>query len=91
MHLLLSLPANRNLADVVRQLKTNSALILRERCRRFHWQDGYGANSVSPSQVATVRAYIEGQQRHHATRTYEQEVIALLDKSGVQYEREYLF
>ncbi len=56
----------------------------------FAWQDGYAAISVSPSQVPAVRSYIENQERHHARRSYEQELTALLDKSGVKYEREYL-
>ncbi len=56
----------------------------------FGWQDGYAAISVSPSQVNAVRAYIDGQEQHHAKRTYEQEIIMLLDKSGVPYEREHL-
>jgi putative transposase len=57
---------------------------------RFAWRDGYAAISVSPSQVPMVRAYIENQERHHARRTFEQELVALLDKSGVEYEREHL-
>ena len=57
---------------------------------RFAWQDGYAGNSVSPSQVPTLRTYIENQEQHHAKRTYEQELRALLDKAGVKYEKEYL-
>jgi hypothetical protein len=57
---------------------------------RFAWQDGYAGISVSPSQVPAVRAYIEDQERHHAKRSYEQELRALLDKAGVKYEKEYL-
>ncbi len=37
-----------------------------------------------------VRAYIENQERHHALRNFEEELVALLDKSGVEYEREHL-
>ena len=55
----------------------------------FAWQDGYAAISVSPSQVDAVRAYIDGQEQHHAKRTYEQEITTLLDKSGVSYDREH--
>jgi len=40
--------------------------------------------------VPLLRAYIADQERHHNRRSYEQELTALLDKSGVQYEREYL-
>ena len=54
MHLLPALPSNRNLADILRGLKSNSSLILREENRGFRWQDGYGAISVSPGTVPAV-------------------------------------
>ena len=56
----------------------------------FAWQDGYAAISVSRSQANAVRAYIHDQERHHAKRSYEQELMVLLDRSGVPYDREYL-
>jgi putative transposase len=90
VHLLLRLPAVRPLSESIRDLKANSSRYMSETTGHFAWQDGYAAISVSPSQVPTVRAYLEHQERHHARRTYEQELSALLDKSGVRYEREYL-
>jgi hypothetical protein len=56
----------------------------------FAWQDGHAAISVSPSQVPAVQAYIADQERHHSRRTYEQELMVLLDKAGVNYEWEYV-
>jgi REP element-mobilizing transposase RayT len=90
VHLLLRLPAVRGLSDAIRDVKANSSRYMSETGVRFAWQDGYAAVSVSPSQVAAVRAYIEDQQRHHAKRTYEQELKSLLDKAGVKYEKEFL-
>src|SRR5215475_6324900 len=65
VHLLLALPSNRNLADVLRDLKSNSSLLLREESRAFRWQDGYGAISVSPGAVPAVIRYIQNQAQHH--------------------------
>jgi len=90
VHLLLRLPPVRGLSEAVRDLKANSSRYLSETGRRFAWQDGYAAISVSPSQVPEVRAYIENQERHHAKRTYEQELRVLLDRAGVKFEKEYL-
>jgi putative transposase len=90
VHLLLRLPPVRPLSESIRDLKANSSRYMSETTGHFAWQDGYAAISVSPSQVPAVRAYIEDQERHHARRSYEQELFAMLDKSGVKYEREYV-
>lgn len=51
--------------------------------RRFAWQDGYGAFSVSVSNTATVASYIRNQEQHHRTMTFEEEYQALLKKHGI--------
>jgi putative transposase len=51
---------------------------------------GTPRSAFSPSQVPMVRAYIENQERHHVRPTFEQELVALLEKSGVEYERKHL-
>jgi REP element-mobilizing transposase RayT len=90
VHLLVRVPPVRGLSEAIRDLKANSSRYMSETGCRFAWQDGYAAISVSPSQVAAVRAYIEDQERHHNKRTYEQELMVLLKKAGVSYEKEYL-
>jgi putative transposase len=90
VHLLLRIPPMRRVSESIRDLKANSSRYMSETSGRFAWQDGYAAISVSPSQVNAVRAYINDQERHHATRSYERELMALLDKSGIAYEREFL-
>jgi hypothetical protein len=64
---------------------------MREHGQRFAWQEGYGAFSVSQSQRQTVMDYIATQQAHHAKWSFEQEFIALLRKSGVQYDPRFVF
>ena len=90
VHLLLRIPPVRPVSESIRDLKANSSRYMSETSGHFAWQDGYAAISVSPSQVNAVRVYIAGQKQHHAKRSYEQEIAALLDKSGITYEREYL-
>lgn len=86
VHLLLSIPANQMLVNIVRDLKANSSRFMHEHYRGFAWQDGYGAISVSPSQVPVVRNYIARQKEHHSTRGFDQEYIALLRKAGVSID-----
>ncbi len=82
LHILLTIPAKSNTADIVRTLKANSSRWMREIGHTFAWQDGYAAISVSPSQVSTVVHYIENQAEHHSKHTFEQEYMSLLAKSG---------
>jgi hypothetical protein len=57
----------------------------------FSWQEGYGAFSVSPSQVEVVKKYIQNQELHHHKRSFEEEFIALLQSCGIDYDTRYVF
>lgn len=58
---------------------------------KFAWQEGYGAFSVSSSNVNAVIKYINEQEIHHRKNTFEQEFLALLKKHGVPYDPKYVF
>jgi transposase-like protein len=58
---------------------------------KFAWQEGYGAFTVSPSQVSKVQRYIEDQVEHHRKRTFEEEYVELLRLSGVEFDEKYLW
>jgi putative transposase len=90
VHVLLSVPAKLHLVELVRDLKANSSRFMKTNVPGFSWQDGYAAVSVSPSQLETVKRYIARQQQHHSRQTFDDEFLALLDKAGVQYEREHV-
>lgn len=85
IHLLLALPAGRNLSEVMRDVKANSSRFIRTKNRLFAWQDGYAGVSVSPSQVAQVKAYIARQPAHHRVRRFEDEYLALLQRAGASF------
>ena len=57
----------------------------------FHWQDGYGLFSVSPSHFEPVREYILTQEDHHKKETFQDEFRRILKKYGVQYDERYLW
>ena len=91
VHVLLALPGNRNLSDVMRDIKANSSRHMRELGVRFAWQDGYAGISVSPSQINVVRRYIANQKEHHRTRAFEEELVMLLERAGVRFDRSQVF
>jgi len=91
VHLLIALPAALALAKAVQDMKGNTSRWLNRKNAGFAWQEGYAAFSVSPSHKRAVMRYIDGQPRHHATRSFEDEMLAILEKSGVDYDRRYIF
>lgn len=81
------------LADVVRDLKSVSSRWVHEEAgdRGFSWQEGYGAFTVSASQRDMVREYTAKQEEHHRKRTFQEEYLELLKRSGVEYDDRYLW
>jgi hypothetical protein len=59
--------------------------------RNFHWQNGYGAFSVSPSSEARVRAYILNQEEHHRKVTFQDEYRSFLRRHGVAFDVRYVW
>jgi REP element-mobilizing transposase RayT len=57
----------------------------------FYWQRGYGAFSVSPSQLETVLEYIGTQEDHHRTRTFQEEYREFLHKHGIEFDERYVW
>jgi hypothetical protein len=57
----------------------------------FGWQAGYAAFTVSTSNMTHVVAYIRDQEQHHETRSFEDELIALLEKHGVSYDPDHVW
>jgi REP element-mobilizing transposase RayT len=77
LHCLIRLKSSVPLARVVNDIKGESANWINNNHfvdGTFNWQDGYGAFSVSPSQLQKVRNYIKNQERHHAKRNFVQEM-----------------
>ncbi len=91
MHLLLLIPPTHRICEVVQKMKANSSRWMNLHERGFDWQKGYGAFSVSPSLVGTVKNYVLNQEEHHRRRSFEEEFVALLRKSGISFAAEELF
>jgi len=89
IHMLIALPADKKLSEAIRDLKANSSRWMSQTNGEFSWQKGYGTFSVSASQVPTVKAYIRNQAEHHRKRNFDEEFLALLKKSGIDYDPKY--
>jgi REP element-mobilizing transposase RayT len=94
VHIVTTLPRTLSQAQLVEELKKTSSKWIKAldaRYRSFFWQRGYGAFSVSPSQLEAVLQYIEVQQEHHRTRTFQEEYRELLRKHGIDFDERYIW
>ncbi len=88
VHALVSLPATLSISKAVQLLKGNSSKWLHEtfpKLRNVSWQEGYGAFSIGVSGIDETVAYIRGQEEHHRTRTFREEVEIFLRRHGIEF------
>ncbi len=68
VHIVTTLPRTVTQAQLIERIKKTSSKWIKAldaRYRGFFWQRGYGAFSVSPSQLDAVLHYVETQDEHH--------------------------
>jgi REP element-mobilizing transposase RayT len=89
VHILAKLRQDKALSKLVGELKANSSgWISRtlDDCVGFAWQEGYGAFTVSESQVPKVRRYIERQEEHHRVVSFLEELKVMLKAHGLPFD-----
>ena len=94
VHVLVKLPPKIALSDALRVIKANSSKWVNESSkglRKFGWQDGYAAFTVSKSQVRAVRQYVRDQKAHHTRVDFKTEFVGLLNKHEVEYDDRYIW
>ena len=90
VHVLLRLPPSLALARTITLLKSNSSKWMNEHGKGFAWQEGYGAFSVSASNVPRVMLYVQNQEAHHRKVSFEGEYMMLLKKHGIEFDPKYV-
>jgi REP element-mobilizing transposase RayT len=94
VHLAIRLSRTVTLADLVQELKKASSKWVKTQSpglAAFAWQRGYGCFSVGPSDLEPLRAYIDDQENHHRTRTFQEEFRMFLKKYGMEYDEAYVW
>lgn len=94
IHILFRLSKNHAVCKVIEEAKTSSSKWIKTKgtlFSNFHWQNGYGAFSVSQSNVEEVQAYIGDQKEHHRTKTFQEEFRAFLKKYEVDFDERYVW
>ena len=92
VHMLVRIRPVHAVAQIARLIKANSSKWVHEKWKaRFAWQTGYGAFSVSESNVSVILQYIAAQEEHHKKHTFQEEYVAFLRKNNIPYDERYIW
>ncbi len=92
LHILCLLSRKFSIMDVIKKSKTETSKWIKKRsakCNDFQWQAGYGAFSVSQSNVREVNCYISNQEEHHRQLTFQDEFRELCRRHGLEIDERY--
>jgi putative transposase len=94
VHIFCALSRKISIAGLVEEVKTEPSKRMKKQgveYSQFHWQNGYGVFSVSPSNREPVAEYIRNQEEHHRTMSYQDEYRKLLKKHGLEWDERYVW
>ena len=94
VHLVTTLPRTLSQAEMVEGIKKTSSKWIKSlapKLGEFYWQRGYGAFSVSPSQLDAVLEYVESQEEHHRSRSFQEEYREFLHRHGIEFDERYVW
>ena len=89
-----NLTKNLKAIKVIEYLKRDSSKFVKtldSRLEAFAWQGGYALLSLSPSHVPKAVQYVLNQEEHHRKETFQEELIRVLKKYGIEYDERYLW
>lgn len=94
VHLLLGASPTLAPSKIAQMIKGGSSNWIHDtfpQLKSFAWQDGYGAFTVSKSNMPDVTVYIQGQRGHHRIKSFQEEYRALLQRHEIEYQERYLW
>jgi REP element-mobilizing transposase RayT len=92
VHIVCGLSRTLSIAKLIEHVKTETSKWAKQGpkgIRTFSWQSGYGAFSVSQSNLDRVIEYVEQQEERHAYRSYQDEFRELCIKHGIEIDERY--
>jgi len=58
---------------------------------RYFFQSANGAFSVSPNHLDALLHYIDEQEEHHRTKSFQKEYCAFLKQYGIEFDEKYVW
>ena len=92
VHILCDLNPKNSVSFFMKEIKVKSSIYLKSimGCQ-FSWQSGYGAFTVSKSNISSVQKYIQNQVSHHSNVSFKDEFRKFLEKHEVEYNEKYIW
>jgi REP element-mobilizing transposase RayT len=94
VHLAVRLCRTISQAKLLEEIKKTSSAWIKSQGSQyggFFWQSGYGSFSIGWSQLEELIRYIDRQEQHHGTQTFEQEYRELLRKYHMEFDERYVW
>ncbi len=94
IHALVTAPPTIAPCQIAQFLKGGSSEWIHQQfplLKKFGWQDGYAALTVSKSNIPAVIKYIQNQREHHRKKTFQEEYLGFLRANGIEYDERYLW
>ncbi len=94
VHIAARLARTVSQAELLEKIKKTSSTWIKRQGNRyagFFWQGGYGDFSIGWSQLEELVRYIDHQEQHHRTQTFQEEYRSLLDKYHVEFDERYVW
>jgi putative transposase len=94
VHMLIGALPTLFIPNFVKEIKVESNEFINQKRWtnfKFEWQEGYGVFSYSRATIDTVIKYINNQEEHHRTRSFQEEYVTLLNELDIDFEHKYLF
>jgi len=94
IHMVIKLKPVHALSEIMRKVKAGSSKWINDQNRladKFAWQEGYGAFTVSESQIPATIRYVREQEKHHRKLSFKDELLLILERHRVKYDERYLW
>ena len=94
VHIATRLARTLSQADFVEKIKKTSSAWIKQQGEPYHsffWQNGYGGFSIGWSQMEDLTRYIDNQEEHHRTHTFQDEYRDLLRKYHREFDERYVW
>ena len=94
VHIAARLSRTLSQADLLEKIKKTSSAWIKTQgpdYTSFLWQGGYGAFSIGYSQLDDLVRYIDNQEGHHKTTSFQEEYRELLRKYNASFDERYVW
>jgi putative transposase len=93
-HFVAGINPKQSISDLLELVKGDSSEFINTHKftrRKFNWQSGYGAFSISRSHLDKAVKYVHNQKIYHQKQPFREEYLQLLKKYEIVYDEKYIF